>query len=74
MTIPCTRLPDTPLPDRAVSYVPTGRRLSPWPAHTCPSCAGPLDGGPVRFRCPSCNRGLPAADLTYETAASREAR
>ncbi|SPT59249.1 hypothetical protein [Actinomadura madurae] len=32
----------------------------------CPSCAAPLDGGPVLFRCDPCGRSVTAADLDIE--------
>lgn len=38
-------------------------------AKACPTCHTPLDGGPVRFRCPSCRKAVMAADLDHEAHA-----
>jgi hypothetical protein len=32
------------------------------PVARCPACDGPLDGGPVSYYCPVCQRGVMAAD------------
>lgn len=38
-------------------------------AKTCPTCHTALDGGPVHFRCPTCQRAVMAADIDHETHA-----
>ncbi|WP_019632671.1 hypothetical protein [Actinomadura atramentaria] len=45
--------------------VPPGRV---GPVKHCPTCRTVLDGGPVLFRCASCNRSVRAADLPCEVA------
>jgi hypothetical protein len=42
---------------------------SPWPQGRCPSCGTALDGGPVLFRCATCAKAVPAADLDMERGA-----
>lgn len=42
------------------------RRLRAGAVKRCPTCATPLDGGPVRFRCDPCGRSVMAADLDNE--------
>ncbi|MGI5288011.1 hypothetical protein ACQEVF_32365 [Nonomuraea polychroma] len=38
----------------------------------CPRCRTPLDEGPVVFRCATCRRAVPAADLDTEFHAPRQ--
>lgn len=38
------------------------------PRMVCPCCRTDLDGGPIRYRCPQCRRGLSAADAVPEVA------
>ncbi|TDD74839.1 hypothetical protein [Actinomadura rubrisoli] len=56
----------TSTPGAAAIVPPARRGLSPWPARHCPNCETPLDGGPVQFRCPACQRGVHAADIDHE--------
>lgn len=35
------------------------------PATLCPTHRVPLDGGPIRFRCPE-GHGVPAADIDHD--------
>jgi hypothetical protein len=36
------------------------------PVKTCPACWTALDGGPVLFHCPSCEKAVYAADVSNE--------
>ena len=38
------------------------------PVAICPRCSTPLDEGPVVYRCATCRRAVPAADLRNEVA------
>ncbi|MFD8533869.1 hypothetical protein ACFV0L_41320 [Streptosporangium canum] len=38
---------------------------------TCPRCRTRLDGGPILYRCPSCQRAVYAADLNLEVVARK---
>lgn len=50
-----------------LTAVPAPRRpLRAGAVKRCPSCAAPLDGGPVQFRCDPCGRSVMAADLDHE--------
>ena len=42
--------------------------LRPRPVARCPRCSTPLDEGPVVYRCATCRRSVPAADLRNEVA------
>ncbi|WP_034516181.1 hypothetical protein [Actinomadura rifamycini] len=58
----------------SISYArprPAVRRAAP--AKHCPSCRTLLDGGPVLFRCPCCQRAVQAADVPSEVPARRPA-
>ncbi|MFC4910914.1 hypothetical protein [Actinomadura gamaensis] len=60
--------PDAPAtrPAAGRSAGPAVRGAAP---KACPTCRTALDGGPVHFRCPSCQRAVMAADLDHETHA-----
>lgn len=38
------------------------------PRKVCPDCRTELDGGPIRYRCSPCRRGISAADAVTEIA------
>jgi hypothetical protein len=68
-------LPSRPitLPNDVPSRYPHRTPVRVGAAKRCPSCAAPLDGGPVRFRCEPCGRSVMAADLDTEFHAPRHA-
>ncbi|MFD8534311.1 hypothetical protein ACFV0L_43575 [Streptosporangium canum] len=41
---------------------------------SCPDCSTRLDGGPVLYRCPTCQRAVYAADLDVEVTATTRRR